>query len=158
MKTLEKAVVSTLTDRLKNEFEAERFYIAAYNWCKLNSFDKAADFFKAEAASERSHQEVIMSHLTGWNVNPVLPSIEASPTFSGIADILERAYNMEYDLYAAYEQSMSDVGEKDYGCKVFLIQFLEIQNQSVIEYADMIKKVEGIDEIGELRLLEEHIF
>ena len=158
IKSLEKNVISILNDRLGDEFAAERFYIAAYNWCKLNGFDKAAEYYKGEASTERSHQHLIMSHLTGWNSNPVLPTVDASPTFSSIGDILERAYKMEYDLYLAYEKSMTKIDDKDYACKVFLMPFLEIQNASVIEVADMIKKTEGITDIGQLRLLEEHIF
>lgn len=155
IKSLEKNVISILNDRLGDEFAAERFYIAAYNWCKLNGFDKAAEYYKGEASTERSHQHLIMSQLTGWNSNPVLPTVDASPTFSSIGDILERAYKMEYDLYQAYEKSMDEVDE---GCEMFLMQFISIQNAAVIEIADMIKKIEGITDNATMRLLEEHIF
>ena len=157
-KSLEKNVVTILTDKLSDEFAAERFYIAAYNWCKLNGFDKASEYYKGEASTERSHQHLIMSQLTGWNANPVLPTIDASPTFSSIIDVLEQAYKMEYDLYLAYEQAMTKIDDKDYACKVFLMPFLEIQNASVIEVADMMKKVEGVTDTATIRLLEEHIF
>jgi ferritin len=151
---IDQVAVNILTDRLADEFNAERFYMAAYNWCKLNSYDHAAAYFISEVQSERSHQLTIMQHLSGWNVNPVLPTVSDSPTFTGIPDIVKRAYEMEMSLYVKYVNDMSSLDE---GCKVFLMEFVEIQNISVMEFNDLMRKVEPLSDV-EIRMIEDKIF
>jgi len=157
MQTLPSEVIKLINERIYNELYAQRYYLAASNFCKLNGFDVAAEFYLAESVDEGVHAKILQDHLVGWNTMPELPTISTPEIGSTLNEVTEGAYQMEYDLLKLYEETMDAV--EDYtACEVFFIQFINIQNQSVIEYADKLKKLEGITDIFQLRMMEKKVF
>lgn len=63
-----------------------------------------------------------------------------------------------YDLYIESAKDIFDMNEL--GTFQFLQQFIQIQNDSVIEYSDMLNLLEGVntDDKFQLLKLEEEIF
>lgn len=153
-------IVAMLQPRLNDEFKAFYFYRAAANWCRDAGFDKAAAFFQAESDTELTHAKTIENYIVDWNVQPGLDTIKQQPVnFDGLIEIIEKAYQIEYDLYEAYEETSADLFEKDLCTFDFLQQFRKIQTESVAEYATMLNKLNGVkDDKFQLLLLQEVLF
>lgn len=165
MKTPEKLpqnIVDILINRLKDEYNAFYFYRAASNWCKNVGFQKAGSYFKTESEDELSHAKGIEDFLVDWNVTPDLP-IVAKPeiTFASLSSIIEKAYDIEYKLYEAYEQDSSKILKIGDICVFdFLQKYRHIQTTSVAEYSDMLNILVGIDVNSKFEMLqiEENLF
>ncbi len=159
---LSKEVVDLLLARLQNEYEAFYLYRSASNWCANVGFKKSADYFKSESDDELSHAKRLEQYLVDWNVIPSLPNIKSPElTFRGLADIIEKAYKIELELYEAYEETSAKVFKSgDIGVFDFLKQYLEIQTKSVAEYSDMLNILDGVDVNDKFKmlLLEENLF
>ena len=145
-KKLEQKVVNELLPRLQNEFDAFAFYRSASNWCENQGYKFAAKFFATESASELEHAKGIEKYLTDWNVIPLLPTIDTPVLkFSSLVDVIEQAYEMEYSLYEAYEQTAKKMLTDDL-CTFSLIQkYLNIQLEAVAEYSNMLNELALID-------------
>lgn len=109
MKTPEKLsiqVVNLLLPRLQDELNAFYFYRSAANWCKNVGYFKAGEFFSEESETELKHAKAIENYLVDWNVTPDLPNV-LKPTleFRNLVDVITQAYDMEYKLYEAYEET-----------------------------------------------------
>lgn len=139
-------IVTLLSERIDDEYSAHYFYRQATNYCENVGFLKAAEYFKSESADELSHAEGLQKYLTDWNVQPSLAPISAPQKVSGLVDILEKAYKMEYDLYEAYEEiSMEIFNKKDLCTFDFLQQYRNIQRLAVAEYSTFLNQLETID-------------
>lgn len=159
---LSKEVVSLLLPRLKDEFKAFYFYRSAANWCKDKGFFKAAEYFNNESNDELTHAKNIENYIVDWNVLPTLPNIDA-PTilFGSLYDIITQAYDIEYDLYEAYEKTSMDIFNTGDLCVFdFLQEYRKIQKDSVAEYSDMLNVLDRVntDSKFEMLLLEEKLF
>jgi len=152
---LPKEVVSELTPRIGDEHKAFYFYKAAANWCFEKGYNKAGKFFQEESADELTHAEILEKFIRDWNVIPELDPIKEPPMeFSGLVDILEQAYEMEYELYEAYEDTSKTVFKIGDLCAFDLLQqFRTIQKDSVALYSDYLNKLELIDPSNKLDLL-----
>jgi ferritin len=152
---LPKEVVSELTPRIGDEHKAFYFYKAAANWCFEKGYNRAGKFFQEESADELSHAEILEKFIRDWNVIPELNPIKEPPMeFSGLVDILEQAYEMEYELYEAYEDTSKTVFKIGDLCAFDLLQqFRTIQKDSVALYSDYLNKLELIDPSNKLDLL-----
>ena len=137
-KTLAPDTVSKLTDRLKDEYGAHYFYRTAHNWCAGEGYLKAAEFFKKEADNELEHAEGIQKFLVDWNVIPSMPSIKANINFTNLIDIVNKAYQIEYALFEAYIKDSKELFASDLNVFDFLTGYRNGQNQSVIEYSDLL--------------------
>ena len=137
-KTLSSDTISKLTDRLKDEYTAHYFYRNAHNWCAGEGYLKAAAFFAEEAESELGHAKLLQKYLVDWNVYPSLPSIKPNITFEHLFDIVNKAYTIEYALYEAYNKDSQDLFSSDIATFDFLTELRKIQNDSVIEYSDLL--------------------
>ena len=156
--TLSKAVTDILNARLQDEYNAERFYIAASIWCDLNGFEIASDYFVSEYKDERKHAHKLQKHATNWNVKLTLPSIIADDTFTSLPEIVSKAYEMEYALCEAYQKDIAAIDEEYPATEVFLQEFIKIQDEAVTGYADILKKLEGISSKFELLAIEKKVF
>jgi ferritin len=104
--TLSKEVVSLLTPRIGNEYQAFYHYTAASNWCKNVGYEKAAEFFANEAKDELEHANGLQKYLVDWNVTPNLPNIaQPDVQFTDLYQVIEKSYNLEYSLYEEYEDT-----------------------------------------------------
>jgi ferritin len=137
-KTLEASSVSKLNERLKDEYGAHYFYRNAHNWCAGEGYLKAAAFFAEEAETELEHAKGIQKYLVDWNSYPSMPSIKANITFTNLIDIVNKAYQIEYALYEAYIKDSKELFASDLNTFDFLTGYRIGQNQSVIEYSDLL--------------------
>jgi ferritin len=144
---LPKEVVNALTPRIGDEHKAFYFYKAASNRCNEKGYFKAAKYFANESADELTHSEKLEKFIRDWNVIPELDTIEKPELeFAGLVDIIEQAYQMEYDLYEAYEETSKTVFKIGDLCAFDLLQeFRTIQKDSVAEYSDFLNQLELID-------------
>lgn len=142
---LSEKVIDILTERIKDEYTAHYFYRSAANWCKNVNYKKAAAFFDAEADSELEHSKKLQEYLDDWNVKPVIQKTETNHEFENLVDIINGAYQMEYDLLKAYNQSSSLVFTDDLTTFDFLQEFRELQKSAVIEYSDLLNALVLVD-------------
>ena len=158
---LDKDVVDLLLPRLKDEYNAFYFYRAASNWCQGVGYFKAAEFFAKESEDELGHAKKIEQYLVDWNVDPELPTVERPQImFSGLMEVIENAYTIEYALYEDYEGTSKEMFKKDLCVFDFLQEFRMLQKQSVAEYGDKLNMLEGVDgkDKFKLLLLEKKLF
>lgn len=144
-KTLADSSVKILTARLGDEYTAHYFYRNATNWCAGIGYPKAAAFFAAEAETELEHARGIQKFLVDWNVNPLLPSIKPNVTFTDLIDVINKAYTIEYSLFDSYCKDSLEVFNTDINTYDFLTGYRAIQNQSVIEYSDLLNAAMLVD-------------
>lgn len=160
--SLPKDIVEMLLPRLEDETKAFYFYRAASNYCKNVGYFLAAEFFAKESADELEHAKGIENFLVDWNVTPDLPVIE-KPTleFKGLAEIIEKAYDLEYNLYVEYEETSAKIFKTGDICVFdFLQKYRTIQTQSVAEYSDKINMLDGVN-VGDkfqMLMLEKKLF
>lgn len=152
-KSLSDASVKILTDRLRDEYAAHYFYRNATNWCAGVGYVKAAAFFAEEAKTELKHAAGIQKFLVDWNVDPLMPSIKANVSFNDLIDIVNKAYGIEYALFDSYCKDSHSVFTADINTYDFLTGYRSIQNQSVIEYSDLLNAAMLVDVNNKFELL-----
>jgi ferritin len=152
-KPLEEDIEKMLNERLGDEYTAYYFYRNAANWCKNANYKKAADFFNAEAEGELSHAQGIQDYLTQWNLIPVIPSVPTSLTFSGLVEIINRAYELEYGLLMKYSDDQKVVLDRDPATFNFIQKYVDIQVGEVSEYSDYLNALELINPTNKFEVL-----
>jgi len=159
---LSKEIVNLLLPRLGDEFTAHYHYLAASNYCKGVGFFKAGAYFLNEAQDELKHAQGIQDFLVDWNIIPELPEIDKPIiAFSGLLDVIESSYNIEYKLYEDYEETSMKVFNAGDLCVFDFLQFYRTtQKTSVAEYSDMLNVLEGTktDDKFQLLMIEEKLF
>lgn len=141
-KKLNSKVVEALLERHEDEMNAFYFYAAASNWCESVGYLKSAAFFKQESLDEREHAKLIEKYLTDWNIVPKLGAVKAPKTnFQSLADVYSQAYDLEYALYEAYEETSKEMFNVDLCVFDFLTPLRKIQNDSVAEYSTYLNKL-----------------
>lgn len=155
-------IVTILEERLADEYTASFLYRDASNYLQGIGFFAAAKYFAKEAADELSHAHGIEKFLVDWNIQPTLPEIESSDnSFGGLCDVIEKAYELEYQLYQLYEKDSVKVLEMGDTCVFdFLQTYRTIQMNSVAEYSDFLNILDGCDcdDKFQMLLLEEKLF
>ena len=144
-RTLSPEVAELLIERLGDEYTAHYFYRNAANWCNDKAYQKAGAFFEAEAASELTHAEKIQTYLVGWNIVPVIPPVKMVPIFSTLIDIVNKAYQLEYNLLIKYNSNSSMILPVDLNTFDFLQELRTIQNAAVAEYSDLLNAAQLIN-------------
>lgn len=159
---LSKEVVDLLLQRIKDEYTAFYMYRSASNWCQEVGFFKAAAFFAAESTDELEHAKGIEKYITDWNVIPELPAVDKPILkFDSIADLVEKSYNLEYELYENYEETSAKIFKMgELSTFDFLQTYRNIQNKSVAEYSDKLNILEGVnlDSKFEMLMIESNLF
>ena len=143
---LPQEIASFLNERIGDEYAAHYYYRQVANYCDNVGFLKAAEYFKGEAEDELKHAEGIQKYLTDWNIQPSLLPLQSPEQIEGLVDAIEKAYQMEYDLYEAYEEISMDIFIKKDLCTFdFLQQYRTIQRLAVAEYSTFLNQLETID-------------
>ena len=143
--SLSPEVTKKLIERIGDEYTAHYFYRNASNWCEDKAYKKAAAYFKEEAENELAHAEKIQNYLTGWNVMPIIPSVKMIPVFSNLIDVINKSYQLEYDLFTKYNLNSAEVFPADLATFDFLQELRIIQRTSVAEYADLLNAAQLIN-------------
>lgn len=152
-KSLIDEVVKILSLRIEDEYAAHYFYQNAANWCNGVGYLKAGAFFAKEAATELEHSQILQKYLVDWNIQPKLPAVPTEATFTSLVDVIEQAYDLEYDLLNKYTEDSRLLFGIDLITFDFLGQFRNTQTQSVIEYSDLLNALTLIDIDSRLDLL-----
>lgn len=154
-KKLDAKIVSLLMPRLNDEYKAFYFYRAASNYCKGVGYEKAAEFFAAESLDELSHAKGIETYLVDWNIDVNLPIVETPQiVFSGLFEVLVKAYELEYNLWKEYNDTSDEIfGKGDIATFNFLRTYTDIQTKSVAEYSDKLNMLEGVNVMSKFELL-----
>jgi ferritin len=147
-------VVNMLNDRIGDEYTAHYFYRYAANWCKKVNYKKAAAFFEAEANSELEHAKGLQDYLVQWNEMPAIPQAPTRIDFTSLVDIINRAYQLEYDLYDKYCEKAQRI-LCDIHCATFnFIQgYVDIQSEAVGEYSDLLNALMLINTDSKFEIL-----
>ena len=150
---LNETSVSILTERIKDEYGAHYYYRSAANYCRGVNYKKAAEFFENEANSELEHAKKLQEYLDDWNVKPVISQTETNHEFSGLVDIINGAYKMEYGLMESYNKDSSELFTQDLTTFDFLQEFRTLQKEAVIEYSDLLNALVLVDSTDKFQLL-----
>jgi ferritin len=159
-KSLPAEIISLFEKRIADEYTAHYTYRNAANWCRNVNYKKAAAYFEAEAASELDHAKGLQDYLTQWNILPQIPPVTVPNNFDSLVGIIDEAYDIEYKLllsYSAFQHAISAVHPPTFN---FIQKYVDIQNDSVAEYSDLLNALHLIDINNKLDLLvfEERYF
>lgn len=150
--------VDTIQPRILDELNARYFYEAAMAWCKNNGYDKAAEYFRKEAEQENEHYLRWVKFLSDWNVAISFPTISPPIILSSLKDILEQAYSIELALFDSYSYNAKSSYDNP-NLLIMLWDYVKIQNDSVIEYNDLLTKAYNYQSIDpNLVLFEQENF
>ena len=152
-KTLSSDVESILNERLGDEYTAYYFYRNAANLCKNTNYKKAAAFFNSEAEGELGHAQGIQDYLTQWNLMPAIPQVPTSQKFANLVDIINKAYELEYNLFMKYSDNQKEFDSTDTATFNFIQKYVDIQNGEVSEYSDFLNALQLVDVNNRLDVL-----
>lgn len=152
-KSLPKEIELTLNSRLGDEYTAYYFYRNAANWCKGVNYPKAAAFFEKEAAGELEHALKIQDYLTQWNLYPDIPVVETGRAFLGLVDLINQAYELEWNLLQKYSNDQKEIFRDHPATFNFIQEYVDIQVGEVSEYSDLLNALQLIDVSSKLDLL-----
>jgi ferritin len=150
---LRKEVVNLINQRIGDEYTAHYFYRSAANWCHNMSYKKAAKFFDTEAKDELKHAQGLQKYLTDWDILPSIPSVVTEQKFDNLADIIVRAYDMEYGLLQSYSENAKVIFNIDQATYVFLQDYIKQNTGSTAEYADFLNALQLINPENNFELL-----
>ena len=150
---LKKEVVNMINQRIGDEYTAHYFYRSAANWCHNMSYKKAAVFFDAEADDELEHAKGLQKYLTDWDIFPSIPQVTTEQKFDNLADIIVRAYDMEYGLLQSYSENSKVIFNIDQATYVFLQDYIKQNTGSTAEYADLLNALQLINPENNFELL-----
>lgn len=144
-KKLPDAVSKVLNERIGDEYTAYFFYRNAANWCKNVNYKKAAAFFESEAAGELEHSKGLQDYLTQWNLYPNIPAAPTSHNFNSLVDIINQAYELEYNLLQKYSDDQKALVNLHPATFNFIMKYVDIQNGEVEEYSDLLNALQLVD-------------
>ena len=152
-KELAPGIVQMLNSRLKDEYTAHFFYRNAANWCDDANYKKATAFFTQEADNELEHAQKLQKYITSWNTVPTMPAVKPSINFADLADIINKAYVLEYDLLTKYNADSVSIMSEDITTFDFLRELREGQYQAVVEYSDLLNALNLVDSNDKFQIL-----
>lgn len=152
-KKLSDDIVEILDARIGDEYTAHYFYRNAANWCKNTNYNKAAAFFDAESGSELEHAQGLQDYLIQWNLLPAIPQAPTRHDFDNPIDIIRKAYELEYNLLQKYSGDQKMFLNQHPATFNFIQKYVDIQNQSVAEYSDLLNAIELINTDNKLDVL-----
>ena len=159
-RTLTPEIVDLLNAAIAEEYTAHYYYRGASNWCAGVGYTKAAAFYAAEAAAELEHAMKLQKYLVDWNCTPKLPAVKFSGEFAHLIDTVNKGYALEYQLGDKYMNWASQMFNQHLMTFNFLQEFVDLQNESIAEFSDLLNAAQLIDVNNKLDLLhyEERYF
>ena len=151
--TLRSEVLNLLNIRIGDEYAAHYFYRSAANWCHNMSYKKAGSFFDDEANNELAHALKLQEYIVQWDGFPEIPQVPSIHKFENLAEIVVRAYDMEFGLFTKYMENSKTVFNLDLATFDFLQFFRTEQTAAVAEYADLLNALQLINPENNFELL-----
>jgi ferritin len=142
---LNENIINIFNERLGDEYTAYYFYRNAANWCKNMNYKKAAAFFESESEGELGHAKGLQDYLTQWNIIPQIPQAPTTQNFSSLVDIINKAYNLEYNLLEKYSENQKMLSNEHPATFNFIQKYVDIQNGEVSEYSDLLNAAVLVD-------------
>jgi ferritin len=139
------AISTALNERIGDEYAAHYFYRNAANWCKNANYKNATAYFEGEASSELDHAKGLQDYLTQWNLLPAIPAAPTQHSFKNLADIINKAYEIEYDLMVKYSDNQKEFLAAHPATFNFIQKYVDIQNEAVAEYSDLLNALNLVD-------------
>ena len=96
-----------------------------------------------------------------WNVELDFLELPAVGEYEGIVEIVEAAYKLEWDLLQAYKNNLFIAQtEEDYSTFNLLQKYVQIQTESVAEYATLLNQLSLFDskDKNQVFLFEKKLF
>jgi ferritin len=146
-------IVKGLESRLKDEYTAHLIYRNAANWCKNANYKKAAAFFEAEAMDELEHAKSLQDYMTQWNILPQIPVCEVPNKITSLVQAINEAYVFEYNLLVSYSELQNDFDKTHPASFNFIQGFVNIQNESVAVFSDLLNALNLVDVNNRLDVL-----
>jgi ferritin len=139
------AISAALNERIGDEYAAHYFYRNAANWCKNANYKNATAYFEGEASSELDHAKGLQDYLTQWNLLPAIPAAPTQHSFKNLADIINKAYEIEYDLMVKYSDNQKEFLAAHPATFNFIQKYVDTQNEAVAEYSDLLNALNLVD-------------
>jgi ferritin len=139
------AIATSLNERIGDEYAAHYFYRNAANWCKNANYKNATAYFEGEASSELDHAKGLQDYLTQWNLLPAIPAAPTQHSFKNLADVINKAYEIEYDLMVKYSENQKEFLAAHPATFNFIQKYVDIQNEAVAEYSDLLNALNLVD-------------
>ena len=152
-KGLPSEIISALEARLKDEYTAHYTYRNAANWCKNMNYKAAAAYFEGEAAEELQHAAGLQDYMTQWNCLPQIPAVNVPNVFTSLVHVIGHAYEIEYDLLLKYSELQRAFDASHPATFNFIQKYVDIQNESVASYSDLLNALELINIDSKLDVL-----
>jgi len=140
--------IEILQYRLADEQELFYFYISAAAWCRLNGYECASKYFIVESHGEEYHYKRLSTFLMDWHTEVAYPVLQDPiKTFSGLKEILEMAYELEYGLYRRYETNAIEIFPVCQNTHNLMTDFVNVQNDAVICAGRILNKLKNYLEV-----------
>lgn len=144
---LNEATVTIIALAVEQELTASHTYKHLANQMQRIGYFGASKYFRKEAKTEVKHYEKhvdFINNMGGVVTLPELQSLDSS--IQSLRSALSYAYNMELSLMDEYSKWYTDLLQKGEAVVAqHLLQFLQIQQESVGEYGDWLARVTVVE-------------
>lgn len=143
----------------QSELYAHHLYIHLANQLQKLGFFGSQKYFEKESADELIHYYKLRDFVNDMGEALEMPVIEAcTDKVSSIGDALQIFYDTEYDLFEQYREFYEKIESAgDCITATFLIEFMQIQRQSVGEAGDLLQKYQQASVGKEYIEFDEHM-
>lgn len=143
------------------EIYAHYLYLHIANQLQANGFFGAQKFFESESESEMGHYKKVRNFIN--DIGSVLDSVPSYMITDDVTDIgtaLQTYYDTEVALLKTYVEAyrqMDQDGNEDCVSEPLLLEFIDIQRESVGEAGDLLKRYSIAEASGEILLFDQEI-
>jgi ferritin len=156
---LSEKIKELLQKSIHSELFASNFYKHAANNMQRLGFFGAQKFFLKESENEITHYQKIVDYLNDMGDMANIPSLEPfTERPDSISQALNKSYEVELGLMNKY-QEFYKIAEEMEDCitSQFVLQFLQIQRESVGEYGDLISRYNKIVGMAEILKFDDEL-
>ena len=133
---------ANIENAVYSELYASNLYKHLANQLQRLGFFGAQKFFAEESGSELEHYRKHVEFLNDVGSVAGLPEIDAmNDKVTSLRDAIQIGYDTELQLYQDYKKWYSAAAD-DPVVQQFLLQFLDIQRESVGEYGDLLVRLD----------------
>jgi ferritin len=153
-------MINLLNQRIQNEEESARIYLAMSIWLGFNGFSGAEKVWLSYANEELSHAKWAYDYLMNLNIKPVVPPLKDVPKeFTGLPQVIAMSYAHEIDITnQCQELAKQAQQEGDFMSFELALKYCKEQVEELAKTQAWIDKLNsfGTDKIA-LRLLDDEM-